>query len=151
VIVRVSGGSTTIDNVPFAVVSPGIFETMEAGSTRKYAVAQRPDGSFVSPSNPARKGETIRIFATGIGQTSPGTLTNRAGAPGQRSLYPVIVGIGGGGVQTTTEYMPGIVGVFMISFTVPETMASSQSAGIVIGVEAPGGTVYSVDSNIAVQ
>src|ERR1035441_8877803 len=54
VTVTVNGGSQTL-NVNVLPASPGIFQTtMSDGVVR--AVIERPDGSFVSPSNPARRG-----------------------------------------------------------------------------------------------
>ena len=41
------------------------------------AVLVRPDGSFVSLQNPARIGEVIRMYATGLGQTSPPIITDQ--------------------------------------------------------------------------
>ena len=43
----------------------------------------RPDGSYVSATNPAQRGETITVFATGLGQTSPPTTTGTPGVAGQ--------------------------------------------------------------------
>ena len=65
------GGSTTVNDVRVEFLKPGVFTWVDPATNATYAVAVRPDGSFVSGSNPARRGEIVRIYATGLGQTSP--------------------------------------------------------------------------------
>ena len=74
--VNVGGGTATV-NMPVQAATPGIFETVMTDGTRR-AVAIRPDGSFVSLQNPARRGEIIRVFVTGMGPTSSGNRYRRA-------------------------------------------------------------------------
>ena len=151
--VTVNGGSSTIDNVPVSAVNPGIFETADT-SGRKYAVATKDvDGSYVSVSNPARRGDIIRVYLTGLGQVTPSTATNRAGIAGQMVLAPVIVGVNNAGVSLgTAEYMPGVIGIYMVTFTVPADAPSGSSIPLSFGVTGPNGTtVYSNTSNLAIQ
>ncbi len=151
--VTVSGGSSTIDNVPVLPVSPGIFETADA-SGRKYAVATKDvDGSYVSASNPARRGDVIRVYLTGMGQVTPSTATNRAGIAGQKVLAPIIVGVNNAGIPLgTAEYMPGVIGIYMVTFTVPTDAPSGSAVPLSFGVTDPNGTnVYSNTSNFSIQ
>ncbi len=152
VTVRVNGGSTTINNVPILSVQPGIFETADANG-RKYAIATRPDGSFVSPANPARKGESVRVYLTGLGQVSPATATNRAGIAGQSVLAPLVVGVNNAGIPLdTAEYMPGVIGVYVITFTLPVDAPSGSSIPLSFAATGPDGNkVYSNTSNLAIQ
>ena len=76
------GGSTTVSSLPLQPLFPGIFETTAFG--QRQVVATHDNGSFVSPSNPVRKGENITVFLTGLGQTTPALFTNSPGVPGQR-------------------------------------------------------------------
>ncbi len=69
VTVNVGGGTATV-NVAIQSASPGIFETVMSDGVRR-AVMVRPDGSFVSLENPARRGEIIRVYVTGLGPTVP--------------------------------------------------------------------------------
>ena len=151
--ITVSGGSSTIDNVPVLAVNPGIFETADT-SGRKYAVATKDvDGSYVSTSNPARRGDVIRVYLTGLGQVTPSTATNRAGIAGQMVLAPIIVGVNNAGVPLgTAEYMPGVIGIYMVTFTVPADAPLGSSIPLSFGVTGPNGTtVYSNTSNLAIQ
>ncbi|MEP7362757.1 MAG: hypothetical protein ABI972_05835 [Acidobacteriota bacterium] len=63
-----SGKSTTLQ--AFAEPARVTFFTVD-GSTNGYAAAFNQDGSLNSPANPARRGEIVVLFGTGMGVTSP--------------------------------------------------------------------------------
>jgi uncharacterized protein (TIGR03437 family) len=113
----VGGGSTTVQ-LQVQAVAPGVFESTYGN--QKVAVATRPDGSVVSPSNPARRGEQIRIYVTGLGQVSPAAVTGSFGL-GQDVLASIIVGIDDGGVPLiSAQYAPGMVGVYVVTVKIPD-------------------------------
>jgi len=135
-----AGGAAS---APFAVtvspLSPGIFQFLDTdGATR--AVLIRPDGSFVSVTNPARRGDIIRMFVTGLGQTSPPLVTNEFDplVPDANNILvpqvlPVtanlLVGVNNGGVLiVSASYAYGMVGVYEVDFQVPENTATGSSA-----------------------
>ena len=124
VVVRVSGGTTTVQGVQVFALMPGIFETVIEG--RKYAVLQRvSDGSYITPQNPARPGDRLRMFVTGLGAVSPATGTGRAGLGGQNVLAALTAGVNDSGVQVLrAEYLAGEVGVYVVEFEIP---ANSQT------------------------
>jgi uncharacterized protein (TIGR03437 family) len=115
---------------PFA---PGIFTTVYNGKT--YPVALRPDGSPVSPTNPAQLGENITVYVTGLGEVTPAAATGDAGVAGQSVVAPLIVGVNNGGVPLiSTEYVPGSVGVYAITLQVPADAKTGpyQPLGVVV-------------------
>ncbi len=133
-----NGGSTTV-NVTVKPFAPGVFSTIYNG--KSYPVVQRPDGSFVSPTNPAQLGEDITVYVTGLGQVTPATATGDAGIPGQsvalgaNGALPLIVGLNNSGVPLiSAEYAPGLVGVYVITLQVPLNTKTgpSQPLGIVM-------------------
>jgi uncharacterized protein (TIGR03437 family) len=64
-----SGGSTSNPvPVPVAAASPGVFSTDGSGLGQGYIFNQ--DGVLNTPSNPAKPGDQITIFATGVGPVS---------------------------------------------------------------------------------
>jgi uncharacterized protein (TIGR03437 family) len=65
--VEVSSGGATSNPVlmPAAVSSPGIYSINGSGYGQGYI--RNSDGSFNSPNRPAKPGDAITIFATGIG------------------------------------------------------------------------------------
>ncbi len=145
-----------IPNVNVTATLPGIFETNVDPNTR-IALAQRPNGTIVSLSNPAKAGENIRLYVTGIGWVMDSTYkqvqSNQPGYPGQMAWnVSTAVTLNNAGVGTVTaEYAQNLIGVFIVNFTVP---AQSSSATLPISVSTtPGGlpTMTSVTSHIPVS
>jgi len=139
VTINVGVGSATI-NIPILAASPGIFQTvMSDGVTR--AVMLRPDGSFVSPQNPARRGENLIAFATGLGVTNPLVTTNSVAAP-SAIVAPqgsVIVGMAGGGVPLITSQLSyDMVGLWLVTFNVPVDVRTGSDVPFSISVIPPG-------------
>jgi uncharacterized protein (TIGR03437 family) len=153
VTIHVNGGVGSITGVPVYAIQPGIFETVDPTTNIKYAVATRSDGSYITPSNPAHIGETIRAYLTGLGQTSPAIGTNRAGVPGQNVIAPIIAGVNNSGAPFIgAATLPGAIGVYTIDLQVPAGTPTGNKINLSFGVTAPdGSTVYSNTSTIAVS
>ena len=120
--------------VPITVkpLAPGVFTSSYNG--KNYAVAVRPDGSQVSPNNPAQRGETIQLYITGLGQATPAIATNTAGVADQTIVSPLIVGLNNGGVPlVSVVYGPGLIGIYIVVMQVPEDTQTGpyQPIGIV--------------------
>ena len=159
----------TVDNValpafPVAVTpySPGIFQFVDTdGKTR--AVLVRQDGSFITLANPARPGDTLRMFVTGLGQTTPPLFTNEFDplAPDANGdLIPqdlpvsasVIVGVSNGGVLVlSAKYAYGMVGVYEVEFQVPQNIAADNDAPFAIVVMKGTSVVFGNGSLIPIQ
>jgi uncharacterized protein (TIGR03437 family) len=147
-------------NVPVLAASPGIFQTtMSDGVLR--AVIVRPDGSFVSLANPARRGETVRAYATGLGVTSPSVGTNAIAIPGADAIVQgtLIIGVTntagqGEGVRVSTARVaPDLIGVFEIPFQVPSDAATGNNVSFSVGVIPVGSStpIYSATAKIPIQ
>jgi uncharacterized protein (TIGR03437 family) len=159
VTVTVNGVSSTV-NVPVLAASPGIFETtMSDGVLR--AVAIRPDGSWVSQTNPARRGEIVRAYATGLGVTSPTVGTNASAIPGTDAVVQgaLIMGVTntagqGEGVRVfNARVAPNLIGVFEIPFLVPSDAATGNNVSFSIGVIPVGSStpIYSATAKMPIQ
>lgn len=146
VTMRVSGGSTTVNGVSVAMYQPGLFETTYNG--RKYAVLLRPDGSYVSPTNPAHRGEQIKMFATGLGSVTPAARTGTAGFGGQQLDIPLTIGVNGGGVRLIgAEYLTGSVGVYVVTFEVPADTVTGDYQQLALVVNPlDGSSIYAQGS-----
>ena len=141
VVLTGAGGGSANLNVTVNPFAPGIFTT--AYGNQIVAVAVRPDGSYVSPTNPAHLGETIYLFVTGLGATSPAATTGAQGAS-QAVTGTVITGLNNGGVpHGTVYYAPGLVGVYIVPMEIPTTITTgpSQPVGLVL-VDPSSGTKY---------
>jgi uncharacterized protein (TIGR03437 family) len=135
VTIRTAGGGTsTVNGVQIQAIRPGIFDYVDS-TGRRLAVALRPDGSYISSSNPARRGEIIGVFAAGLGQTTPVTGTNRAGLRDQNVAATIISGINNSGVRTVSaRLLEGAVGVYLVEMEIPGDTATGNSVNVAVGV-----------------
>ena len=152
--ISVAGGTGTI-TFPVVAASPGIFETVMSDGARR-AVVVRPDGTFVSLQNPARRGESVRVFATGLGATSPPMVTGAVPVPGADSLAlgQVIVGVNNSGTRViTSRVSPSLIGVFEITFQVPSDAPTGNDVVLNVAVNAVGETQtrFSNGSKLPIQ
>jgi uncharacterized protein (TIGR03437 family) len=137
----------TVTTQPYA---PGVFTNVYGNQT--IAVAVRSDGSYVSPTNPAHRGETIYVFATGLGQVTPAAATNEPGA-GQLVTATIVTGLNNKGVgHTTVDYAPGLVGVYIIGVEVPATTTPGpgQPFGLIL-VDASGNKYFANSTVIPIE
>jgi uncharacterized protein (TIGR03437 family) len=151
VILRSGGGSTTVSGVPVVDYQPGLFETIDQNN-RRYVVAVRPNGTYVTPENPARTGEIIRIYVTGLGQTTPSIIAGQTGS-GQRVLAEIVVGLNDAGVRVvSSNYASNLVGIYEVSFEVPAVTQTGTTRPLaVVAVRPNGQFVYGNGTNIAIS
>ena len=148
VINAAGGGTATINNVTIQSLSPGVFQLPGPGN---FAVLVRPDGSFVSQDNPIRRGEVIRLYATGLGQVGPTpTSTNRVGVANQDVLASIVVGLNNQGVVfISARTLPGVVGVYEVAFQVPIDTATGPSQPIGLIVTDSAGNTFTAAGTFA--
>ncbi len=143
------GGGTTSLNLTVQAGSPGIYQTIMSDGVKR-AVLVRPDGSYVSPTNPARRGETEVAFVTGLGPTSPPIGTAALPAPNSFSNVQatVIAGMNGGGIPVLfarlSEDLPG---VYLVAIEIPSDAATGDDT-FSVGVVPSGGSA-AINSNTA--
>ncbi len=99
----------------------------------RILVITRPDGSVPDGVHPARVGDTLIIWAIGLGPTNPAVGTN-APAPGTEPLARLVtmpsVEFGSGffgSVSVTPDYAglsPGSVGLYQVNAAVPQGLPS---------------------------
>jgi uncharacterized protein (TIGR03437 family) len=88
---------------------PGIFTFDVRGSGQGAVLNQ--NGTINSSSNPEARGSVIVIYATGLGQTNPSSVTGRVATTTARPLAPVTVRIGGREAQVVyAGAAPGLIG-----------------------------------------
>ena len=118
--------------------SPGIFELPMSDGVRR-AVAVKPDGTFVSLENRARRGEDLRIYVTGIGPTSPALTTGAVPIPGVDSMstaYYLARQLGSGGVEVTSasRISPALLGVYEFDIHIPNDAPQGNNIFFEMGV-----------------
>ncbi|HXA52973.1 MAG TPA: hypothetical protein VNV86_21800, partial [Candidatus Acidoferrum sp.] len=133
---RTPGGIS--DNFNFSILpaAPSIFRTGSAGSDNGLATITRADnGEFITPTNPVHPGDTITIWATGLGRTSPPI---DSGAPAPSDPLPAAViptDVTLGGTALGIDYaglVPGSVGLYQINATVPRTVPLGLEIPLVV-------------------
>jgi uncharacterized protein (TIGR03437 family) len=104
---------------PLAATSPGVFSRADGRPVVLHA-----DYSLVSPESPARPGETVMIWLTGLGELSPAVATGDANPaePLARAVDAPIKVLFGGVPATGVDYAggaPGYAGLCQINATIP--------------------------------
>jgi uncharacterized protein (TIGR03437 family) len=143
------GGSATL-TTQILPVAPGIFTSQYNGQT--YAVVVRPDGSYVTPANPAQRGEVDCTYATGLGQTTPTIATNSVGIPGQNVIDPMDFGLNNAGVRlVSATTVPGSVGIYQVCFMVPIDTQQGPYQPVGLIVHDPSGDQFAQSTFIPIQ
>lgn len=146
-----SGGDITVTGVPVRPVGPGILEDTLGGT--RAAIAIRSDGLRVTPSFPARRGEVVRIYVIGLGQTTPQADTNRVGSPDQKIRAAIAAGIDDKGVDVISAHLAeNLIAVYEVIFRIPAdaTVGNARPLGLVIE-PTPGQQYYANGSTIAIS
>ena len=137
----VSGGTTTVSGVPVYPAQPGVFES-DLGTGRKVAIVLRPDGSLVTPSNPAMRGEVVRLFATGLGIVTPSSGTNQAGNGSQAVVSGLLVGVNDAGTAIVSAVLANnMVGVYTVAFMIPADSPTGNNRNLALAaIQAADGS-----------
>ena len=104
--------------VPLAAAAPGVFSS--DGSGTGLGAVRHSDGTAVNSSNPAKRGETIVVYLTGLGAVAT-SVADGAAATGQDSAN-VKTAVYIGETTGTIVYAglaPGFPGLYQINVTVP--------------------------------
>jgi uncharacterized protein (TIGR03437 family) len=121
--------------LPTIASSPAIL-TLDSSGVGQGAILDE-DSSLNSPSNPAKRGSIVVIFATGAGQTDPPGVDGQvAGNVRPSPILPVSVTIGG--VDSQILYADGvsglISGVLKVNCRVDESVIPGYAVPIVLTV-----------------
>jgi len=160
--VTTNGGTMAPVTVSLANLGPGLFSINASGSGQgailiaNTAAMAAPVGTL-SGSRPVLRGESISIYATGLGPvTNPPT--SGAAAPGSPMSFtttPPTATIGG--VPATVTFAglaPGFAGLYQVNVQVPQSVIPGNAVPVVLSYFGPGGIGTAVTSNtvtIAVQ
>jgi uncharacterized protein (TIGR03437 family) len=142
-----SGGTSNTVTLPVHLTAPGVF-TFPAGGLGAPA-ALHADYSLVSSSSPAQPGETILVFATGLGAVNPMVPDGSAGPSGTLSTATnaITAYINGEGPITPTYagLAPGLGGLYQINLAVPTDLTSGNYY-----LDISGPDSYTSEATIAV-
>jgi len=126
VVVTTPSGASTSFNVTVAAVAPSVFIVDGNGTG---AIIKNNDGSLITPSNPAKAGDVLLIYTTGLGQTTPAVQTATLVVPPAAAFNntaPVTVSIGGQNAAIAYSIAsPGFAGLYQTAVTVPSGVTGS--------------------------
>ena len=135
--VKFLGQTSNAVPVNVATTAPGLF-TLNSSGTGPAAILNS-NNSINSPTNPANRGDTVVIYMTGEGQTSPAGVTGKVTTvaavapltPGPLLLVSVLVG-GQPANYTFAGEAPGFVsGVLQLNVTIPTNIAAGDQSLVV--------------------
>ncbi|OFV99153.1 MAG: hypothetical protein A3H28_01485 [Acidobacteria bacterium RIFCSPLOWO2_02_FULL_61_28] len=127
VVVNVGGKLTAPQSYAIAPAQPGIFI---AGSNGAILDGQ---SRLITAANPARIGDTLQIYTTGLGETDPPAKTGEAAPAFSRVLLPVTVTVGG--IESPVVYQglaPGFVGLYQVNVVLPSTVTPGDAVPVVV-------------------
>jgi len=112
--------TSTLGTVSVANVSPGIFIMDQ---TTSQGAILRANFSLVGPTNPVRSGETVLIYATGLGQLQGFARTGDPSPVVNTTTLPVVRI---GGLIANVSYSgtaPGFAGLYQVNVAIPSGLA----------------------------
>jgi uncharacterized protein (TIGR03437 family) len=94
------------------------------------AVVHASDGTLVTPDKPAKAGEILTVYASGLGPTKPGVDPDQPfpSSPLQSLISPVQIVVNG--IANEVLYAggyPGAVDGYQVNFRLPDGVASGQT------------------------
>ncbi len=132
--VVLEGHSGPAVKITLAAASPALFQ-LDA----QNAIAILPDGTLITPQAPAKPGDTIILYATGLGQTVPsipnGQLFNQAAPLQQFADFKLVLdGVAAGsGAVAYAGNAPGFAGLYQINVVLPKSTQANPEIKIGFG------------------
>lgn len=114
-------GSATLLNVPVQPLAPGFFVSYY--NNQSYAVMIRAsDGSYITPQNLAKPGDTVIAFVNGLGQGVP---VIGSSSPGSAQTVNAALSVSVNGLSTgdvSAVYQAQAYGMYLVTFQVPKNL-----------------------------
>ena len=134
-------------NVSVASQIPAIF-TLNGSGTGQAAAINNKDGSINGAALPAKVGEYVQLYITGVGQTSPsGTdgLVNAGPGPAPVGTVKVTIGNQNANVNFAGGAPGAVAGVIQVNAQIPAGVTAGGTVPVVVQVGAsnsqPGVTI----------
>ena len=133
-----NGAISAAQSVTLAPYAVGVFSYLRV-PTSLDPVIQHADYSLVTPTNPAKAGDVLVVWATGVGNLSqlPTTGAASPGSPAQAADLPTVTVGGASAVVQFAGLTPESVGLVQINIELPSTLPAGSSLPLV--VTFPGG------------
>jgi len=120
------------------LTTPGIF-SLTANGLYDGAIEHATTGQVVTSKNPAQPGETVAVFASGLGATLPGVTEGSAGPTNPLANTVQTISAAVGGTSATVGYAglaPYLAGVYQINLTIPTTATAGENVIEIFGPDS---------------
>jgi len=122
------------ETITVATVQPTIFTTNQQG-TGQGAILDK-NGKLVDGSTPARAGDAVQVFCTGMGATQP-AVASGAPAPATPPLAQVTVPVTAtvGGKPAAVQFAglaPNFVGLYQVNVQIPDGVTTGSAVPLVL-------------------
>jgi len=124
--------------VPVAAATPGVFSLNENGVGEGAIL--HANLSVVDAGNPARLGETVYIFLTGLGAVSPPVDDGAAGGSSPSSTATTQTDVIIDGQLAPVSFAglaPGLPGIYQLTVTIPNTLTVTTPGIYPLAVRTP--------------
>ena len=124
--------------VPLAPTSPGIYSYAADAQSPIRGIITHVDGGLVTPQRPARPGDTVVMYVTGLGTLNPPVATGAANPstlPLAQAVDPQIQILFGGVVATNVAFKggaPGFAGLNQINVVIPVDVIGGNNVPVAI-------------------
>ncbi len=138
--------------VPVSGFSPGLFSTESSGGGQG-AILISGTGSLAAPSGvtpnsrPARKGEFLEVFATGLGRVNDAPASGEAAVanPLSETTAGPEVTIGGAAADVLFSGLaPGFIGLYQVNVRVPAGAFSGDALGVSLRIGGAESNVVTI-------
>jgi uncharacterized protein (TIGR03437 family) len=133
--VSIDGNEGPLFTLPLVTYAPALFEY--GTGTSQFVAARDENFQLIGPSNPARQGHVIQLYANGLGpvnnQPASGDPTAAGSSLATTTTNPTITI---GGMNAPVQFSglaPTVVGLYQVNVTVPNMASGTQSVTISIG------------------
>jgi uncharacterized protein (TIGR03437 family) len=134
-----NGGAVVSISVPVLAARPGIFTYSAGGEI--FAAILHANYQLADTANPAKGGESVLIFCTGLGRVSSPTTDGFPAESDSTTSTPVVTI---GGLPATVDYSglaPDFSGLYQINAEVPMGLTAGNQAVVVTLLGASSNSV----------
>jgi uncharacterized protein (TIGR03437 family) len=128
-----NGVTSNAVTVILAPTSPGVFSA--DGSGTGDGSITHADGSLVNAASPAKKGETVEMYVSGLGNLTT-HVSDGSGATGvNNALTPLAVYVAGIPLPAASVSYQGLTvdaGLYQVNFVIPSTLAVSGEVPVAL-------------------
>jgi adhesin/invasin len=138
IVVNNNGAMSNAVEVPLAATAPGVFS--RAANGIGPGVIQHTNLTPVNVASPAKRGETVLVYLSGLGAVSPAVADGTGASADSPStvIAPVSVLIGGlPATVSSASLAPGVPGLYVVDVVVPPDLNVTAAGPLPLAVETP--------------